>query len=73
MLAITLMGALLASYLLYSVWRLVYNVYFHPLAKFPGPWWAGATSYVEAYFDIIKGGRYSAKVEAMHARYGKLP
>ncbi|KAL1607860.1 hypothetical protein SLS60_002798 [Paraconiothyrium brasiliense] len=69
MLAVTLIVASLVTYLLYSLWRLVYNVYFHPLAKFPGPWWAGATSYVEAYFDAVKGGRYFEKIEAMHARY----
>ncbi|KAF2447649.1 benzoate 4-monooxygenase cytochrome P450 [Karstenula rhodostoma CBS 690.94] len=72
MLAVTLAFASLVSYLLYSIWRLLYNVYFHPLAKFPGPWWAGATSYVEAYFDIAKGGRYFAEIEAMHARYGSI-
>ncbi|KAJ4353268.1 uncharacterized protein N0V89_004995 [Didymosphaeria variabile] len=72
MLAVTLVVASLVTYLLYSLWRLVYNVYFHPLAKFPGPWWAGATSYAEAYFDIIKGGLYFAEVEAMHAHYGPI-
>lgn len=72
MLAVSLGGVAIASFLLYSVWRLVYNMYLHPLARFPGPWWAGATTYAEAYFDIIKGGRYFSKIEAMHARYGKL-
>ncbi|KAL5393346.1 hypothetical protein DPSP01_000169 [Paraphaeosphaeria sporulosa] len=70
--SVTLASVSLVASLLYTVWRLVYNIYFHPLAKFPGPWWAGATSYAEAYFDIIKGGRYFIEIEAMHARYGPI-
>ncbi|KAK3203875.1 hypothetical protein GRF29_106g902064 [Pseudopithomyces chartarum] len=66
---ISLLGAIAAGCLLYYVGTIIYNVFFHPLAKFPGPWWAGASSYAEAYFDIVKGGRYFKKVEAMHARY----
>ncbi|KAF1974959.1 benzoate 4-monooxygenase cytochrome P450 [Bimuria novae-zelandiae CBS 107.79] len=72
MLASILLGALVTSYLLCPIWRVIYNVFLHPLAHFPGPWWAGATSYVEAYFDIMKGGQYFRKIEAMHARYGPI-
>ncbi|KAJ4301925.1 hypothetical protein N0V90_004021 [Kalmusia sp. IMI 367209] len=71
MVVIAIIGGLVAAYFLYAMWRVVYNMYFHPLAKFPGPWWAGATSYGEAYFDMVKGGRFFAEVEAMHARYGR--
>lgn len=69
---ISLLGAIAAGCLLYYVGTIIYNVFFHPLAKFPGPWWAGASSYAEAYFDIVKGGRYFKKVEAMHTRYGMV-
>lgn len=71
MLPVVLLSALGASCVLYSIWSVLYNLYFHPLVKFPGPWWAGATSYAEAYFDIVKGGLYFKEIEAMHARYGK--
>jgi hypothetical protein len=55
----------------YSLFEVIYNVCFHPLAKFPGPWWAGASYLPELYFDVIKGGQYFKKVEEMHKRYGK--
>ena len=71
MLSITsLLGALAAGCFLYFLGRIVYNVFFHPLANFPGPWWAGASSLAEAYYDIAKGGRYFKKVEDMHIHYG---
>jgi len=55
----------------YTLVDLIYNVFFHPLAKFPGPWWAGASYLSEFYFDAIKGGLYFKEVEKMHERYGK--
>ena len=70
MLTLIACGILIAIYLSYSAWRLIYNIFFHPLADFPGPWWAGATSYAEAYYDIVKGGRYFKQIELMHAHYG---
>jgi len=47
-----------------------YDVFFHPLAKFPGPQWAGASYLPEMYFDIVKSGRFFKEVEKMHERYG---
>ncbi|KAI5925175.1 cytochrome P450 [Camillea tinctor] len=32
--------------------RLVYNIYFHPLAKFPGPWYSSATSLSLALISV---------------------
>jgi hypothetical protein len=55
----------------YSLLEVIYNVFFHPLAKFPGPWWAGASYLPELYFDVFKGGQYFKQVEKMHSRYGK--
>lgn len=71
MAVIFILGLLLTAGALRLVFQMVYNLYFHPLAKFPGPRWAAATTWYEAYFDIIKGGRYFKEVEAMHERYGK--
>ena len=33
----TIVTGLIVSFLLY---QLIYNLYFHPLARFPGPFWA---------------------------------
>ncbi|CAG8981984.1 hypothetical protein HYALB_00004850 [Hymenoscyphus albidus] len=30
------------------IYRIIYNLYFHTLAKFPGPWWAAVSSLPDA-------------------------
>ena len=33
------------------VYQILYNSFFHPLAKFPGPFWGGVTRLWIAYHD----------------------
>jgi hypothetical protein len=56
----------------YYVAKVVYNLYFHPLAKIPGPWWAAASYLPEFYYDFIQGGRYFTVLIEMHEQYGAL-
>jgi hypothetical protein len=66
----TVLAALLFA--LYLVSLAIYRLYFHPLAKFPGPKWAALTSWYEAYYEIALAGQYSSKISLLHDKYGRL-
>ncbi|KKY13365.1 putative cytochrome p450 [Diplodia seriata] len=48
----------------------VYNVYFHPLSKFPGPKYASVSSLV--WWSIGFGGRIERWTQRQHERYGEV-
>jgi hypothetical protein len=49
----------------------LYNISpLHPLSQFPGPKLAAATIYYEAWFDVLKVGRYTWKIREMHEKHG---
>lgn len=68
---LALVAVLASIYITVEIFTIVYNIFFHPLAQFPGPWWAGASYLHELYFDVIRGGQYHKQVEKMHQRYGR--
>lgn len=61
--------ALAVSYLVSTA---IYNLFFHPLQKFPGPKLAAATHIYEFYFDCIKSGKFIWEIQRMHEVYGNL-
>ena len=57
--------------LLYLLGVALYRLYLSPIAKFPGPKLAALTSWYEAYYDIIRKGKYVFEIEDMHRKYGE--
>jgi hypothetical protein len=67
---LSLAAASAAIFVAYWAYKIIYNLYFHRLAQFPGPWWAAASYLPELYYDIVQGGQYYKKVIEMHEKYG---
>ncbi|KAI1331881.1 cytochrome P450 [Xylariaceae sp. FL0255] len=70
---------LLAGLAIYIFSVGIYRLYFHPLAKFPGPKLAANLSQTTAltdlycaYHDLGRGGQYIWEVEKMHKKYGPV-
>ncbi|CAJ2502480.1 Uu.00g098740.m01.CDS01 [Anthostomella pinea] len=64
---------LITLWLVYRLSLALYNVSpFQPLHQFPGPKLAAASFFYEAWYDLVKGGRYSHEIKAMHEKYGPI-
>ncbi|KAF7587253.1 hypothetical protein BBP40_007514 [Aspergillus hancockii] len=50
---------------------IIYRLYFHPLAKFPGPKLLGASTFPHAYYNWTRGTWYR-QVLNLHQRYGRI-
>lgn len=64
---------LLAILMLHRLGTILYNIFLHPLSKFPGSKLAAAGPYYEFYFDVIRDGTYLWEIERMHNIYGNIP
>ncbi|KAG9234593.1 benzoate 4-monooxygenase cytochrome p450 [Amylocarpus encephaloides] len=56
----------------YQIFKLTYNLFFHPLRHIPGPKLAAATYLEEFYYDVVLYGRYTNRIKEMHEQYGPL-
>ncbi|KAI1777461.1 cytochrome P450 [Hypoxylon cercidicola] len=57
----------------YRLLVILYNLSpFHPLSHIPGPTLARATYLPEFYYDFIKYGRYTKRIQKMHDKYGPI-
>lgn len=61
---------LFSAFALYRVFKVIYNLYFHPLAKFPGPKLAAASHLYEFYWSVIRDGEFIWAIEKLHKEYG---
>ena len=58
------------AFLVGSAVQIIYRLYFHPLANFPGPKLAAITWWYEIYYEIILRGQYTFKLGELHKEYG---
>ena len=70
---ISIFVAIAVASVTYAAGLAVYRVWFSPLSKVPGPWLAGATSWYEAYYELVPngGGMFTKKIKELHGRYGE--
>ncbi|KAI7281198.1 hypothetical protein KC343_g935 [Hortaea werneckii] len=62
-----------ATLLFYLFTLAIYRLYLSPLAKsrIPGPRLGAVTKFYEAYYEIVRRGRFAFKLDDLHELYGK--
>jgi hypothetical protein len=53
-----------------SIGVTVYNLYFHPLAKFPGPTFAGSNAWYKTYHEVFLQKSWTTLLGELHEKYG---
>ncbi|KAK4452860.1 cytochrome P450 CYP542B3 [Podospora aff. communis PSN243] len=56
----------------YTLYGVIWRLYFSPIAHIPGPRLAALTWWYEFYYDIILGGQYVFKMRDLHREYGPI-
>ena len=62
--------AVLVLLAVYGLWTVVYAYTLHPLAKFPGPWWA-AISRIPYWIIAVRGEQLNF-MKGLHEKYGPV-
>ncbi|KAI0171940.1 cytochrome P450 [Hypoxylon sp. FL1284] len=63
---------LVFGWIVYLLYRAVWNLFYHPLSHIPGPRLAAATYLPEFWYDVVKFGRYTKEIAKMHDIYGPI-
>ncbi|KAI0125397.1 cytochrome P450 3A17 [Xylariales sp. AK1849] len=68
---VTLSGGLIVTFLIYRIGVIIYRLFFHPLASFPGPK-LNAVSYMPYLFGDKIQGRLAKDMLNIHGEYGPI-
>ncbi|GAB1211560.1 hypothetical protein ATERTT37_000683 [Aspergillus terreus] len=60
---------LAAATVVRGLWTVTYRLYFHPLAKVPGPFFARAFYFYSFWYNL-NGGRLYLQIQKLHEQYG---
>ena len=63
--------AAVVGLLTWTTARAVYNIFLSPLAKYPGPTFAAASTWWKVYIEVIKRDSLALVLVRLHERYGK--
>ncbi|OBT62545.1 hypothetical protein VE03_07403 [Pseudogymnoascus sp. 23342-1-I1] len=63
-------GALAISTIFYISYHIIYNIYFHPLASYPGPKSHAATRLTYVFYNLA--GRLPYRCHQLHTTYGDV-
>ncbi|GAW24070.1 hypothetical protein ANO14919_136500 [Xylariales sp. No.14919] len=66
-----LLGASVALLVIYNIVLVIYRLYFHPLAKFPGPKLVAASTWYETFVDLFRHD-FPERLARMHEQYGPI-
>lgn len=67
---LSLLVAALSVWVVYVVGLGIYRLFFHPIARFPGPKLAAVTRWYEFYYEIVKKGNFTFHIQDLHKKYG---
>lgn len=65
------LSTLFLLWLTYLFVLVVYRLYFHPLARFPGPKYAAISRWHEYYHEVVRKGQFTFVVQEYHKKYGR--
>ena len=65
-------GIALLTWTAYVLGLVIYRLYFHPLAKFPGPKYAAISRWHEYYHEVVRKGQFTFEIQEYHRKYGAL-